>query len=73
MAGADSWFPVWAALSDESLEHRLRHYYWLSTQAPNIYKTRYDFLVAEAERRGKPRLVEYAKAWVARYGCQPPI
>ena len=73
MAGSDPWVPVWAALSDESLEHRLRHYYWLSTQAPNLYQMRFELLVAEAERRSKPELAENAKAWVALYGCPPPI
>lgn len=71
LANPDAWFQVWTALSDDSLEHRLRHYYWLSTKCPNIYKTGFGLLVAEAERRGKPEFIEEAKAWVTRYGGPP--
>ena len=73
MGGSDLWVPVWAALSDESLEHRLRHYYWLSTQAPNLYQKRFELRVVEAERRGKPELTRNAMNWVRLYGCPPPI
>jgi len=73
MPYGDSWLPVWAALSDESLEHRLRHYYWLTLRAPNLYKARFTLLVAEAVRRGKPQIVVRAKEWVAEHGDQPPL
>ena len=63
---------VWAALSDESLEHRLRHYYWLTTEAPNLYIGRFAALVEEARRRDKPEMVDRAKQWVNRYGAPPP-
>ena len=71
LANPDSWFLVWAALSDDSLKDRLRRYYWLCTNAPNIYKPLFRLLVAEAERRGKAEIVEEAKAWVTRYGDCP--
>jgi hypothetical protein len=71
LANLDGWCQVWMALSDNSLKDRLRRYYWLSTNAPNIYKTGFGLLVAEAERRGKPEIVEEAKAWVTRYGIRP--
>ena len=69
LVNPDSWFVVWTALSDDSLKHRLRHYCWLSTKAPNLYATGFGLLVAEAERRGKPEIVEEAKSWVAKYGA----
>ena len=69
----NDWQPVWTALSDESLENRLRHYYLLTTvhspsawMASDIYRGRFTALVKEARRRGKPQLVERAKLWV---GC----
>jgi hypothetical protein len=71
LANPDGWFLAWMALSDDSLKDRLRRYYWLSTNAPNIYKAGFGLLVAEAERRGKPEIVEEAKAWVTRYGNHP--
>ena len=64
----DDWQAVWSALSDESLENRLRHYYWLSTAAPKIYIGRFAALVEEARRRGKPQMVDRAKEWVKSYG-----
>ena len=69
----DTWLPVWAALSDRSLEKRLRHYYWLSMKAPKLHQERFAQLVAEADRRGKPELVDQAKGWVARYGNPWPL
>ena len=68
----DDWLLVWAALSDDSLEHRLRHYYWLSLSAPNLYKARFTLLVAEAVRRGRPQIVVRAKEWVAEHGYLSP-
>jgi len=73
VAVSDDWKPVWAALSDDSLEHRLRYYYWLSLNAPNLYKARFSLLVAEAVRRGKPQIVVRAKEWVAEHGNPPPF
>ena len=67
----DEWDSVWSELSDESLEQRLCHYFWLSTLAPNIYQSRLALLVAEVERRGKPEIVEKIKAWVTKYGTPP--
>jgi hypothetical protein len=68
----NSWLPIWAALSDESLEDRLRHYYRLSKTA-DIHQQWFAQLVAEAKRRGRPEVVEKAKEWVAHYGVLPSI
>ena len=73
MPYGETWLSVWAALSDESLEHRLRHYYWLSLGAPNLYKSRFALLVAEAMRRGKLDIINNAKEWVAKHGSPPPL
>lgn len=69
----DDWQPVWAALSDDSLEHRLRHYYWLARTAPNLYIGRYAALVEEANRRGHPEMVTRATQWVVRNGAPSPL
>ena len=61
----DDWLPVWSALSDESLEQRLRHYLWIEKSAPRISLGRADQLKAEAERRGKPEIIERAVQWLA--------
>lgn len=71
MPYGNSWLPVWAALSDESLEHRLRHYYWLSLSAPNFYRSRFALLAGEAIRRGKEEIIEKAKEWVVQHGSAP--
>ena len=71
-ASPDGWDSAWEKLSDESLEQRLSHYYWLSTLAPNIYQARLAVLIAETERRGKPEIVEKAKARVQKHGSPPP-
>ena len=68
---SDKWDSVWSELSDETLEQRLSHYYWLATLAPNIYLPRLAVLIAEAERRGKPEIVDRVKAWVTKYGRSP--
>ena len=64
--------PIWAALSDESLELRLRHYYWLTTTDPHLHIGRYAVLVEEAHKRGKPEMVERAKDWVKMHGQSSP-
>ncbi len=64
---SDRWDSVWSELSDETLEQRLAHFYWLATLAPNIYQPRLAVLIAEAERRGKPDLVERVTTWT-KYG-----
>lgn len=65
--------PAWASLTDDDLEPRLRHYYWLNKAAPNIYRESFDSVVGEAHRRGKPNLVENAKKWVEKYGAPAPL
>jgi hypothetical protein len=41
--------------------------------APNLYKSRFSLLVAEAVRRGKPQIVVRAKEWVAEHGNLSPL
>lgn len=69
----DEWHSVWATLTDDSLEHRLRHYYWLTTVAPNLHIGRFAALVEEAKRRGKPEIAERARRWVDRNGVPSPL
>jgi hypothetical protein len=69
----DDFQPVWAALSDDALEKRLRRYYWLTTAAPNIYLVRFLGLVEEVKRRGKPEILTKVEHWVERYGGPPPL
>lgn len=61
------WQPVWAALSDDGLESRLRHYYWLTIWTPHLYLARFLGLVKEANRRGKPEIVKHVEQWLKRF------
>ena len=63
--------PVWAALTDEGLEKRLRYYLWLS-RIVSTYERRVAQLIAEAERRGHAEMIENAKQWVAHHETPPP-
>ena len=67
----DGQLPVWAALSDATLEKRLRQYLWQSKMGVLVYAGRLGQLIAEAERRGKPEIVESAQKWVARSKTAP--
>ena len=68
---SDNGLPVWAALSDEALEQRLRVYLWQSKMGTGSYGGRVAQLTAEAARRGRPEIAEKAKAWVARSKTAP--
>jgi hypothetical protein len=52
---------VWAEFDDARLESALFEYLWLAVNTPNSHANRIGQLIAEAERRGKPELVESAK------------
>jgi len=67
----EAWLPVWAALSDQGLEKRLRYYLWLEKMTPAAPQPRFNQLSAEAERRGKPEIVARAAQWVARSNTAP--
>jgi hypothetical protein len=67
------WQSVWAALSDESLENRLRHYYWLTILTPHLYLARFLGLVKEANRRGKPEIVKKVEQWVRNMETRHPF
>ncbi|GEM_PF-3147271 len=67
----DATLSIWAALSDSALEHRLRHYLWQQNTGSGRYHGRVGQLAAEAERRGKPEIVQKAKDWVAKSGTAP--
>ena len=49
-------------MTDKDLESAARYYLWLSHSFPRIHSKRLDEIVAEAQRRGKPELLEQAKA-----------
>jgi hypothetical protein len=59
MGPDDGWPRVWAGMSDEELQDRLRHYLFLAN-GPNRHARRIVQLVAEAGRRGK------ARCWMRR-------
>lgn len=67
------WQSVWAALTDDGLENRLRRYYWLTILSPHVYLARFLGLMREAERRGKPQIVEKAEEWMEKYGAPAPL
>jgi hypothetical protein len=54
------WKQVWAEMTDPKLEERLLTYLWLSLHTPNGHAGRIAQLIQEAERRGKPEMVEMA-------------
>lgn len=52
---------VWAGMTDTELEGPLFRYLWLSFHNPNSHADRVAQLVAEAEQRGQPEMVERAR------------
>lgn len=52
----------WAQMSDPELESAARYYLWLATNFPDLQNQRLDEIVAEVSRRGKPEILEQAKA-----------
>ena len=69
----DGRLTVWAALTDDALERRLRVYLWQSNMGASLYEGRAAQLIEEAERRGKPEIVEKARQWVAKSDEAPLI
>jgi len=69
----DNWLSVWAALSDEGLQKRLRYYLWLSMAVPDTHDRRVAQLMAEAQRRGKPEIIEGARKSVEEGKAPPPL
>ena len=57
----DGWPEIWHRFSDEQLEQNLYEYLLLTGSGPGGQDRRIDQLIAEAERRGKPEIVERAK------------
>ena len=57
----DGWKQVWAEMTDAELEDNLFTYLWLSLHTPNKHASRVAQLIQEAERRGKPEMVERAR------------
>jgi len=67
----DGFVSIWTALGDQALEKRLRYYLWLLKVQPGTPQPRLEQMIAEAERRGKPELVEKARQWVKRSKVAP--
>ena len=66
------WQPVWAVLGDDTLENRLRHYYWLTLLTPHLYLARFLGLVKEANRQWQTGDREEGRAVGEKYG-DPPL
>ena len=56
------WTRNWGQLSDTDLESAARYYLWLATSFPNLENHRLAEIITEAGRRGKPEIVENARA-----------
>jgi hypothetical protein len=57
----DGWKQVWAEMTDAELEDHLFTYLLLAIRTPNKHASRVAQLIEEAERRGKPEMVERAR------------
>lgn len=57
-----SFEPVWKTFDDEHLESVLFDYLWLAANTPNGHAGRIAQLKREAERRGRPEIIERAEA-----------
>lgn len=57
----DSWREVWRSRTDSELEETLSQYLWLAANSPNHHQSRIRQLIEEAERRGKPEIIDRAK------------
>jgi hypothetical protein len=53
-------------MTDAEIEHSLRYYLWLAANTPNSHAGRIDQLLAECGRRGKPDILERARARVEK-------
>jgi len=52
----------WTQMSDHDLESAARYYLWLTETFPDLRSSRLAEITEEANRRGKPEIVEYAAA-----------
>jgi hypothetical protein len=68
----DGWKRVWAEITDAELEDRLFTYLWLARNTINPHANRVAQLIEEAERRGKPEMVERARARVETTSATQP-
>jgi hypothetical protein len=60
----DGWPKVWADMSDDELQDRLRHYLFLAENGPLQQAKRIAQLVGEADKRGKAEMMNEAMQWV---------
>jgi hypothetical protein len=51
----------WNQLSDEELRHAARYYLWLAEAYPDLHTERLQEVIAEANRRGKPQILQEAR------------
>lgn len=58
----DDWTHKWGQMSDKDLESAARYYLWLATSFPDLQNRRLHEIIAEAGRRGKPEILEQARA-----------
>ena len=56
----------WHQMSDKELEHAARYYLWLTKAYPELGTLRLHEVIAEAERRGKPEILEQAEGSLER-------
>jgi hypothetical protein len=49
-------------MNDHELESAARYYLWLATNFPDLQNHRLNEIIAEVSRRGKPEILEQAKA-----------
>ena len=61
-----SWARSWVQMSDRDLESAARYYLWLSFNFPELHTERLQEIIAEADRRGKPEILNQARASFAR-------
>jgi hypothetical protein len=52
----------WVQMNDHELESAARYYLWLATNFPDLQNHRLNEIIAEVSRRGKPEILEQAKA-----------
>jgi len=68
------WAQKWGQMSDKDLESAARYYLWLATSFPDLQNRRLHEIIAEASRRGKPEILDQARASIpkAQAGGQSP-
>jgi len=56
----------WSQMSDDDLRHAARYYLWLAETYPDLHTERLQEVIAEANRRGKPEILQEARDSVSR-------